>query len=157
MIDLKIEMLNEEDMNVFVNQFYFDDFYMKDKDDLLMIIRDIILKIDRRYHLNLSGFYKIKAYVNQKIGAFLNLIKIDDNEFTNEVDFRIIIYKNEKFLLETEEYNLCKEATNRYYNGKFYIDIDEIDNCNKYLDMATIIYGDDVKKIMARGKKIKRG
>lgn len=154
---MKVEMLNDEDIDVFVNKFYFDDFSIKDKDDLLITIRDIILKIDNRYHLNLSGFYKIKAYVNQKIGAFLNMIKIDDNEFTNEVDFRIIIYKNEKFLLETDEYDLCKEATKWYHNGKFYIDVDEIDDCIFYLDMVNVIYGEGVKNVISRGKKIKRG
>lgn len=150
-------MLNDEDIDVFVNKFYFDDFYIKDKDDLLITIRDIILKIDNRYHLNLSGFYKIKAYMNQKIGAFLNIIKIDDNEFTNEVDFRIIIHKNEKFLLETDEYDLCLEATKWYYKGKFYIDIDDVDEYYKYVDMTNVIYGDDVKAVISRGKKIKRG
>lgn len=153
---MKVEMLNEEDMDVFINKFYFNQSYIRDKDDLLVTIRDIIQKMDVRYHLNLKGFYKIKAYINQKIGAFLNIIKIDDNEFTNEVDFRIIIFRNERFLLETEEYDVVSENVPKiYYHDKFYIDIEDLDNYNKYFDMVRVIYGDEVKEVLAKGKKIK--
>ena len=153
---MKIEILNDEDIDVFINRYYFLDSELKDSDSLLLTIRDIILKIDNRYHLNLSGFYKIKAYVNYKTGAFLNIVKIDDNDFSNDVDFRIIIYKNEKFLLESDEYDIFdKSIEKRFYNNKFYIDVEDVDDCSKYLDMAKVVYGDDARGVILRGKIIK--
>ena len=87
---------------------------------LLNEIKDILIKIDTRYKLDLNGFYKIKVYPNQKIGVFLNIIKIDDNEFNQEADFRIIIYQNEPFLFETEEYEILpKNINKRYYKDNF--------------------------------------
>ena len=153
---MRIELLNDDDIDVFVNKCYLDDDQMDDKEPLLLNIRDIITKIDQRYHLNLSGFYKIKAYVNKKVGLFLNIIKIDDNEFNNEVDFRIVLFKNEPFLLELDEYSdLDFNFSKKYYNDKFYVNIDDLGDYIKYSDMGNIVYGDYAKEVLARGKNIK--
>ena len=107
---MRIEIVNDEDIDIFINAYQFNGINLKDKETLLNEIKDILIKIDTRYKLNLNGFYKIKVYPNQKIGVFLNIIKIDDNEFNQEVDFRIIIYQNEPFLFETEEYEILRNG-----------------------------------------------
>ncbi len=153
---MRVEMINDEDIDIYINPYNFNDISCYDKDTILNCIKEFLLKINHRYKLNLSGFYKIKAYFNIKIGLFLNVIKIDDNEFSNEADFRIILFQNEKFLFETEEYDFIKNTPNiRYYNNKFYVDIEQIDNINKLIDMGRIIYGDDAKEILMSAKKIK--
>ena len=119
-------------------------------------IKEILPSINNRYKLNLNGFYKIKSYFNDKVGLFLNVIKIDDNDFNNEADFRIILFQNEKFLFETEDYDLIKEyKSKRYYKNKFYVDIDDIENINRLVDMGGIIYGEEAKRIFVSAKKIK--
>lgn len=153
---MKIEIVNDEDIDIFINAYQFNGINLKDKETLLNEIKDILIKIDTRYKLNLNGFYKIKVYPNQKIGVFLNIIKIDDNEFNQEADFRIIIYQNEPFLFETEEYEILpKNINKRYYKDKFYIDVEDIEDIIPIIDMGNIVYGSSAKKIIQTSKIVK--
>lgn len=153
---MRFEIVDDDCIDVFINKYNFRNFEIDQKDILLTTIKDLILKMNIRYKLNLSGFYKIKVYPNDRLGVFLNIIKIDDNDFSNEAEFRIIVYNDEKFFLETEEVEIFdRKILKRYYNGKFYIDIDEIDNIFSFIDMGNIIYGNDVKKMLVNSKIVK--
>lgn len=153
---MKVELINDDDLDIYVNPYNFNDISGSSKEIILNYIKEFISKINDRYKLNLSGFYKIKAYFNDKVGLFLNLIKIDDNEFNNEADFRIILFQNEKFFFETEDYDVIKNYENKkYYNNKFYVDTDSIDNINELIDMGKIVYGDEAREIQIHSKNIK--
>lgn len=152
---MKVEKINDDLINIYFNPFYFKDIDLNNKLELIEVIKDLIKKAESRYKLFLSGFYKIKVYPNKKLGVFLNIIKIDDNEFSNTTDFRIVIYPNEKFFLETELYELFNNVDMRYCNNKFYIDIDDVDNILPISDMVDVIYGSDVKKLLSNSIIIK--
>ena len=152
---MKVEKINDDLINIYFNPFYFKDIDLNNKLELIEVIKDLIKKAESRYKLFLSGFYKIKVYPNKKLGVFLNIIKIDDNEFSNTTDFRIVIYPNEKFFLETELYELFNNVEMRYCNNKFYIDIYDVDNILPISDMVDVIYGSDVKKLLSNSIIIK--
>lgn len=152
---MKVEKINDDLINIYFNPFYFKDIDLNNKLELIEVIKDLIKKAESRYKLFLSGFYKIKVYPNKKLGVFLNIIKIDDNEFSNTTDFRIVIYPNEKFFLETELYELFNNVVMRYCNNKFYIDIDDVDNIIPISDMVDVIYGSDVKELLSNSIIIK--
>lgn len=152
---MKVEKINDDLINIYFNPFYFKDIDLNNKLELIEVIKDLIKKAESRYKLFLSGFYKIKVYPNKKLGVFLNIIKIDDNEFSNTTDFRIVIYPNEKFFLETELYELFNNVDMRYCNNKFYIDIDDVDNILPISDMVDVIYGSDVKELLSNSIIIK--
>ena len=152
---MKVEKINDDLINIYFNPFYFKDIDLNNKLELIEVIKDLIKKAESRYKLFLSGFYKIKVYPNKKLGVFLNIIKIDDNEFSNTTDFRIVIYQNEKFFLETELYELFNNVEMRYFNNKFYIDIDDVDNILPISDMVAVIYGSDVRELLSNSIIIK--
>lgn len=153
---MKIERVNGDLIIAFINSFYLKNIEVDKKLEFISHIKDLIIKIDSRYKLNLNGFYKIKVYPNKKIGIFLEIIKIDENDFCNGADFRIVIYQNQKFYLEIEDYDSLDSAIRKiYYNEKYYLDIDEIIDLHKYIDMGTIIYGDIAKDMICYGKRIK--
>lgn len=153
---MKIERINDDDLDIYVNPYNFKLVACYDKDSLVKFIKDILTKIDIRYKINWCGFYKIKAYFNSKVGMFLNVIKIDDNDFNNEADYRIILFRNDKFLFETDDYDIIKDKKNiKFYNNLFYIDVDDIDDIIPFIDMGRIIYGDESKKILLQSKNLK--
>ena len=146
--------INGEDIDIFINPYNFKYISVYSKENILEFIKEYLLIINNRYRLNLSGFYKIKSYFNKKVGLFLNVIKIDDNEFSNDADFRIILYQNETFLFEIEDYDLIKDIPNKmFYKNKFYIYVDDISDIDKLIDMGRIIYGDEVKEILSNSYK----
>ncbi len=145
---MKVEKINDELINAYFSPFYFKKIDINNKLELVEVIKDLIKKIETRYKIYLSGFYKIKVYPSKKLGVFINIIKIDDNEFSNTTDFRIVIYPNEKFFLETDYYELFSNVPIRYYDNKFYIDSEDIESIDTITDMVNIIYGNDVKEIL---------
>lgn len=151
---MKIEMINNEYIDIYINPYNFKNIHVLNKDSILESIKDHLLIINNRYKLYLSGFYKIKAYFNKKAGLFLNVIKIDDSDFSNDADFRIILFQNEKFLFEVEDYDIIETIPKKiFYKDKFYVDIDDIENINSLIDMGKVIYGDDAKEVLEKGYK----
>ena len=151
-IFLKVEKIGSDILTIFMSNFYFKDIDIDKKIELIGIIKDYIGKIDQRYKLNLNGFYKIKVYPNKKIGVFLEIIKIDDNEFSSGADFRIIIYQNELFYFEIDDYDyIDKDIKKKYYKSHYYINVDDMDNIDQVIDFGNIIYGDKAKEILAYG------
>lgn len=148
--------MNDEVIHIFLNTFYFKNIDIENKLELVAKIKEILSKIEYRYKINFNGFYKVKVYPNKKIGVFLTILRIDDNEFSSGADFRIVVYLDEKFLLETELYDqLDQNIEKRILNNKFYIDLDEVKDINKIIDLGEIIYGDDTKRVIVESKIIK--
>lgn len=152
---MRVEIINSEYLTVFLNKCYFDEIDFEKKSDIIVCIKDIISKIDSRYRLNLNGFYKIKVFPNKKLGVYLDIIKIDDNDFNDRADFRIVIYQDSNFYLEMDVCDIKNIDEKIYYNNNFYININDINNIDKYMDYGQIIYGDGAKEIEYYGKKLK--
>lgn len=153
---MRTEIVSDDLITVFINNFYFQEINFSKKIEIISIIKDLISKIDKRYQLNLNGFYKIKVYPNQKLGVFLDIIKIDDNEFSSGADFRIVVYPEAKFFLETDNYEILDvKVKKRFYKNKFYIDIDDISDLNLLSDFGNIVYGDSTQELIYQGKIIK--
>lgn len=153
---MRVEIINEDDIDIFISSFNFKNLSVYNKENILEFIKEYILIINTRYRLNLCGFYKIKSYFNKSVGLFLNIIKIDDNEFSNDIDFRIILFNNEKFLFEVEDYDLIKNVSSTmYYNNKFYVDVEDMTDLDKLIEMGRIIYGEEVKQVISNCSKLK--
>ncbi len=153
---MKVEKINDELLSIFLNIYYFKKTDINNKLELINIIKELLNKVENRFNLNLNGFYKINVYPNKKLGVFLDLIKIDDNEFTSGADFRIVIHQNEKFYLETDNYEDFKYIKRKkYFNRKFYINIEDLKNITKEIDLGNIIYGNDIKNILKEAKNVK--
>lgn len=153
---MKVEKINDKLLSIFLNIYYFKKTDINNKLELINIIKELLNKVENRFNLNLNGFYKINVYPNKKLGVFLDLIKIDDNEFTSGADFRIVIHQNEKFYLETDNYEDFKYIKRKkYFNRKFYINIEDLKNITKEIDLGNIIYGNDIKNILKEAKNVK--
>lgn len=148
---MKVELVNDELYHIYINKYYIKDF---NKTELISTIKDLIIKINKRYRLNLRGFYKINVYPNKKIGACIDLIKIDENEYSSGIDFRIVVYQNEIFYLELEDIEELESCTVGYYNEKFYINLDNIKDINKYIDRSRVVYGEELRKVVKNIKLI---
>ena len=148
---MRVETISDEYIKIFINLFYIDSFDIS-KNELGLRIKKILDKVNLRYRLYLDGFYKVNCYINKKLGIFMDLIKIDDNEFSKGVDYRIVIYDNNKFYLECNDIDINNYKIIKY-NNTFYIDIDSIDSND--IDISNIVYGKNADKIFLSGKSIK--
>ncbi len=141
---MHIELQSLDKIFMFVNICYVSSL---EKIDLIDEVKNIILKY--RVKLKLKGFYKVKVFVNELVGLFIELCKIDELEYSNTLDLRILVFYDEDVYFETDDYFVlegCREI--RFYNNKFYCDVNDV-SVLKVVEFGNFIYGDEVLKMLS--------
>ena len=109
-----------------------------DKDNIMGQIKELIIKLKRKYNKTISGFYRVNIY-ETKICTIIDLIQEEEIDFLKDIiDLKIVICENEDIYLGFEDYYLFK-------NRKKYLKVCEF--CN-------IVYGEELSKIKQNKKLI---
>ena len=87
---MRIEINSADKIFIFINILNVSS---TEKSDLIDTVKDIIIKYRNR--LKLRGFYKVKVYVNERVGLFIDLCKIDDIDYSNALDLRVLVFYDE--------------------------------------------------------------
>lgn len=144
---MKIEVMSKECFSIFINRLYFSMIDYSDREQLVEHVKKILKKMKSR--LNLRGFYKIKVFVHEKVGIFLDAIKLEDLDYSNALDLRVIVFLDEKIYFETEDYFVIEHIPGiRYYRNKYYCLVDDIDNLYEILEFGKFIYGEEVVQML---------
>lgn len=145
---MRIETCGKDNFNIFINDSYVEKDVYSSKDVMIDFIKKFILKI--RDRLSMRGFYKIRVYPRIGVGIFLDIIKLDDIDLSNNLDLRVIIMSDEKFYFETEEYELIRECNDkRYKDGLFYCVVDNnFDKVLEKVEFGRFIYGKEVVNLL---------
>ena len=109
--NLRIEINSADKIFIFINILNVSS---TEKSDLIDTVKDIIIKYRNR--LKLRGFYKVKVYVNERVGLFIDLCKIDDIDYSNALDLRVLVFYDEKVYFGTDDYFIlegCRKV--RYF------------------------------------------
>lgn len=148
---MKIESISFSDFSIFISSNYLNIDDYKDQEQVVKYVKILVKKLKNR--LKLKGFYKLKVFVNSNVGLFVDVIKIDDLEYSNVLDLRVIVFLDSDIYFETDDYFLIgdnKEVI--FYGDKFYCSVNNLDNIYNYLEFGNFIYGDEVLKILEQGK-----
>lgn len=148
---MKIEMLTKDSYRIFVNKLYIKDVNLDEKEAIILAVKDIIQKLKQK--LKLRGFYKVKVFPNKNIGLFIEIIQLEDLEFSNNLDLRVIVYFDEKFYFETEDYFTIQKYDNvMFLDDKFYCLIDDsFDDMFEIVEFGRLIYGKEVINLLNKG------
>ncbi len=148
---MKIEMLTKDSYRIFVNKLYIKDVNLDEKEAIILAVKDIIQKLKQK--LQLRGFYKVKVFPNKNIGLFIEIIQLEDLEFSNNLDLRVIVYFDEKFYFETEDYFTIQKYDNvMFLDDKFYCLIDDsFDDMFEIVEFGRLIYGKEVINLLNKG------
>lgn len=147
---MNIKQVAKDNYKIFINKLFFKGSF-DEKENIIDFVKDIILK--KRKVLNLRGFYKVLVYVNKKIGMFIDMVKLEDSSYFNNLDLRVIVNNDSEVYFETEDYFFIADGKDiRYLDGKFYLLVDEffqekIEN----EEFGRFIYGEDVINVLANG------
>ncbi len=137
MISMKIEFKDSKTIVYMYNYFLNYEDNEKIKDD----IKNIFIKLIKNYQVDLYGYSKVNVYINKKYGSILEIEKIYNSEYNKDIiDLKIIIHKDIHLYLVMEDYLFENEENVIIYGNKYYINIDYIDNINKYIEFGSIIY-----------------
>ena len=150
---MKIEVIDKNNNIFFINRSYLDEEDLKDKDNVILTVKDFMQVYKNKLHLR--GFYKVKVYLNRNIGMFLDIIRLEEVELSNVVDLRVIVNMNDKIYFETDDYFILpSDATIYYYNNKFYCDVSFIDNVLDIVEFGRFLYGDRLLDILDCAKVV---
>ena len=122
---------------------YLNDIDIYDKDSIVSLFRDILLKLRKRYRL--EGLFNIKVYINDDYGMIMEVDNV--YKYKDEIDVKISFNIDSIFLYEVCDYSNSKGSI-YYYNDKYYSDY-----MNDYCD-SEIIYKDSLN-IINEGIRIK--
>ena len=150
---MKIEVFDDNLVNIFINSYYFNNIDFDSKDDIVFMVKDLIIKYKSK--LNLRGLYKVKVFVNKKIGFFINIIKLDDNLYNDIVDLKVIVKNLDKIYFKTDNYYILPENSKIYFfNNSFYCDIKNIENIYDVVDFGDYIFGHELNYILEKASII---
>lgn len=150
---MKIEFISNDSFSIFINKNYFKNVDYSDKECIIEVVKNLILKIKSK--LNMCGFYKVKVYVNKKVGLFLDVIKIENIEFSNNVDLRVIVGLDEDIFYELDDILfLSRDIPIRKLNDKFYVNVNDIDNIYDILELGRYVYGDELRDVLNKSRML---
>lgn len=135
----KIDIENES-YDLYINEIILSKYDIKKKDDLEKILKKVFIFLKRNQKIMLKGFYEVDIYMNKKIGAYLEIYKIDNFYYTKDIDLKVKIITNSKFYLKINDIDLFNKENILCYDDNYYIDIDLMNNdIINYIEFGEIV------------------
>lgn len=142
---MKFEKLGKE-YYVFINKCYVDNVDYDDKKSISDFVKTFIFRY--RNKMNLNGFYKVKVYSNKYVGLFLEIFCLEENEYPNTLDLRILVYLNHDVYYLSDDYFIVNNFSEIYYSeNKFYCLVD------KEVDVSILEFGNFIYDLNLLNKK----
>lgn len=120
---------------------------LEEKQEIIKLVKNTVLRANRIYRLNLKGFYKVRVYLNQKVGLVIEIINVDDISLNDAIDLRVLVYFDQDFYIEVDNFDflpLHKKVL--YVDDQYYINVDTLSEQEIFslLEFGEIIYKTDV-------------
>lgn len=142
---MKFEKLGKE-YYVFIDKCYVDNVDYDDKKSISDFVKTFIFRY--RNKMNLNGFYKVKVYSNKYVGLFLEIFCLEENEYPNTLDLRILVYLNHDVYYLSDDYFIVNNFNEIYYSeNKFYCLVD------KEVDVSILEFGNFIYDLNLLNKK----
>lgn len=123
--------------------------------ELTKQIKEVLNKIMKLYEIDLSGMYNVIIYENKCYGYILEIVRIKEFEYSDFIDLKIKIKRDQPFYLIVDNYKYVENCHNVYFNNNLYVvNILELDNVNSVFEVGDIIYN-DYSLIFNKSVKIK--
>lgn len=148
---MRIEKVGDGGYCIFFHILYLGNIEFS-KDKIVDMVKKLLKRLKMR--LMLRGFYKVKVYLHSKVGLFLELFQLEEFEYDNSLDFRVLVYLDEKIYFRTKDYYTLPSNVAIYYDrGYFYCDVSYITDLNQVVEFGDFIYGRRLYPIMFRWQK----
>lgn len=144
---MKVEMLSDK-----IIVYLFDNNTYNKNSDIKMMLVNVFNDLNKYYDINFFGSYSLELYINKYYGMILE-IENNENETDDDiVNLKLNILRDTLFLYEVEDPLEYLKYEVYYYEDKFYVNVKKLDI--NLIENSSLIYGDNVYKIIGRGIKI---
>ncbi len=114
---------------------------IKDKILIEKYFKKLLLKLKKRYLIDVTGFYNVKVYIDNRYGMVIEFYKLDSDFIflpNDIIDLKITFYKDAQFYLELDNNLLIKDLIYLKKNNKYFVDIADIPT--SLIEQGTICY-----------------
>lgn len=153
---MKLESFNEEYYRLFIHNEQLKNSELDSKDEVISLVKEMIIKVQDLYSFSLRGFYQVNVYVNKRVGIYLEIERLETIDYGNNLDLKIIVHMNQIFYYQVENYDHIPKNTNTFFDGEYYyIHVEEV-SIMDIIEYADIAYGYEIEKKIKRSRPIKK-
>lgn len=119
---------------------------LEEKQEIIKLVKNTVLKANKIYHLNLKGFYKVRVYLNQKVGLVIEIVNVDDISLNNAIDLRVLVYFEQDFYVEVDNFDFLPLHKKVFYiDERYYVNVDTLseEEIFSLLEFGEIVYKTD--------------
>lgn len=158
---MKVKLIDENNIIVFLNQFKSRNIDFNSKNNLEKELKTLFKCLNINYGIKIYGYYNVYIYVDKYYGVVIDICKEDIDYISYDetsVDMRIVI-TNKEFLYQLNDiFNINIPSQLYKYKNKYYLrlinNITDID-MGKLLEYAEIVYDDNIEDILRYGNILK--
>ena len=128
-----------------------------DLNNLDMYMKELIIKLRRKYRKDIYGFYKVDVYVKDKIGMIIDFNLEEEIDFFKDlVDLKVVVHEDADVFLKFSDYFLFDKKKVYFFEGEYYVDIDDVSDEEflENLEFCDTVYGEELSDIKGNFKKI---
>ena len=125
---------------------YYGEVCFFNEEAVLLFIKMIGRHLERVYHYTFIGSYHLLVYWKEKVA----ILEFEHLSSIGKVDFDVELLLNSTFLYEFEDssYYLGKKW---YYQGKYCVNFDEIEDKIDLFEHGKLVYGKRAKEVTEHG------
>lgn len=114
-----------------------------DEDVLGLFLKNVFLNLSDVYSIDLFGYYKVDIYVDEKIGAFVEISKIDDYiSYNRKIDTKVTLSVDNFYLKTNDLSNIYKCKPIYCSDNDFYVSTKDVDNLFDLIEFCEVVYKD---------------
>ena len=130
--------------------YFTNEINMLDEKNISMFLKDVFLNISTIYNIDLFGYFKVDIYIDDKIGSFIEIEKIDEYmSYNKKIDTKVNIEYRD-FYLKTSDLSIVYKHRPVYEKNNFYfVSTKDVDNLLDILEFCDLEYNIcDLKPIL---------
>ena len=95
-----------------------------DLNNLDMYMKELIIKLRRKYRKDIYGFYKVDVYIKDKIGMIIDFNLEEEIDFFRDlVDLKVVVHEDADVFLKFSDYFLFDKKKVYFFFFVYYVDI----------------------------------
>ena len=104
-------------------------------------LKDIFVSLSEVYNIDLFGYYKVDIYVDGKIGAYVEILKIDDFvSYSKKIDTKVSLVVSSFYLKTSDLSKIFKYKPIYFSDDNYYVSTKDVDNLGELMDFCDIEY-----------------
>ncbi len=120
------------------------------EDKVAFFLKRVFLDMSEVYGIDLFGYYRVDVYIDKKIGAYVEITKIDDYMgYSKKIDTKVSLSVKSFYLKTADLSQIYAHRPIYFADGFYYVSTDDVDDVSELLEFCQIVYQDlDLEKIL---------